>query len=109
MDAKAVISNLETHEGEILEKLTTFREKNYFIPIGGFIPGTYQLSLTLKENVKVTVHIMSEEFDMVAEDCYQSKDRQIDIPFTIDDSSHYYIRLYPREPVSMTRLVITNK
>lgn len=100
---------LRIWSGELLEKLTTFLEKNYFIPIGGFIPGTYQLSLTLKENAKVTLHIISEEFDMVVEDCYQSKDRQIDIPFTIDDSSYYYLRLYPREPVSMTRLVITNK
>ena len=92
---------------EILDKLTTFLEKNYFIPAGSFDPGEYQLVLTLEEDAKVTIHMVSEEFDMVIEDCYLSKDRQIVVPFTIEDSSHYYVRLYPHKPVSMTQLVIT--
>ena len=92
---------------DILDKLTTFLEKNYFIPVGSFDPGEYQLALTLAEDAKVTLHIVSEEFEMAVEDCYLSKDRQIVIPFTIEEPSHYYVRLYPHEPVSMTQLVIT--
>lgn len=48
-----------------------------------------------------------EEIDMVVEDCYLSKDRQIVVPFTIEDASHQNVRLYPHKPVSMTQLVIT--
>jgi hypothetical protein len=91
---------------EVLDKLATLQEKNYFIPVGSFDPGEYQLTVTLKEDARVTIHMVSEEFDMVVEDCYQTKDKQIVIPFTIDEASDYYVRLYPRESVSMTQLVI---
>ena len=96
-------------DSEILDKLTTFLEKNYFIPVGSFDPGEYRLALTLEEDAKVTIHVVSEEFEMVVEDCYMSKDRQIIIPFVIEDISHYYVRLFPHEPVGMRQLMITNK
>jgi len=106
---QAVIPPQRVWGSEILDKLSTFLEKNYFIPVGSFDRGEYQLALTLEEDAKVTIHMVSEEFDMVVEDCYLSKDRQIVIPFTIKETSHYYVRLYPHEPVSITQLVVTNK
>lgn len=91
----------------MLEKMTTLVERNYFIPIGPFSPGRYQLELKLAKDAKVTTHLVSETFDMVVEDCYLSSDRQIVIPFFIEEAGNYYVRVYPREPVQITRLAIT--
>ena len=44
---------------------------------------------------------------LVAEDCYLSSDRQIVIPFSIEDAGGHYVRVYPREPVQITRLAVT--
>jgi len=93
--------------GEMLEKMATLVERNYFIPIGPFTPGRYQLELKLAKDAKVTAHLVSETFEMVVEDCYLSSDRQIVIPFSIEEAGNYYVRVYPREPVQITRLAIT--
>ena len=95
--------------GEILDKLAALPERNYFIPVGTYDPGEYRMTLSLEKDVKVTIHMISEEFDMVVEDCYLSKDKQIDLPITIEDYSGYYVRLYPHEPVRMSQLVIANR
>ncbi len=92
---------------EILEKMTTLLERNYFIPVGPFTPGRYNLELKLAKDAKVTVHLVSETFDLVVEDCYQSSDQQLVIPFTIEVAGNYYVRVYPRKPVQITRLAIS--
>ena len=92
---------------EILEKMATLLEKNYFIPIGHFTSGRYQLELKLAKDEKVTVHLVSETFDMVVDDCYLSTDRQLVILFSIEEAGDYYVRVYPREPVQITRLAVT--
>ena len=93
---------------EALDKLRTSLGKNYFIAVGSFDPGEYQLTLRLEEDAKVTIHMISGDFEMVVEDCYQSKNRHIVIPFNIEESSDYYVRMYPRYPVNMTELVIAD-
>lgn len=93
-------------EGETLEKFTTLMEKNYFIPIGKFTPGTYQIEFELERDVKVTVHLISEEFVMAFEKCYQSTDLRINIPVLIEESGDYYFRMYPREAVKLIKLAI---
>lgn len=94
--------------GEILEKMATLLERNYFIPIGPFTPGRYHLEMKLAKDAKVTAHLVSETFDMVIEECYQSSDRRIAIPFSIEEAGNYYVRVYPREPVQIIRLAITD-
>ena len=92
---------------EILEKMTTLLERNYFIPIGPFTAGRYNLELKLAKDAKVTVHLVSETFEMVVEDCYLTSDRRLVIPFSIEEAENYYVRVYPRKPVQITRLAIT--
>lgn len=92
--------------GEILEKMATLLERNYFIPLGPFMPGRYSLELALAEDEKVTVHLVAESFDMLVEDCYLPTNKHVSIPFTIEDSGNYYLRVYPRTPVQITRLAI---
>lgn len=93
--------------GELLEKMATLLERNYFIPIGPFSPGRYRLELKLDKDAKVTAHLVSETFEMVVEDCYLTSDRQIVIPFAIEEAGNYYVRVYPREPVQIIRLAVT--
>jgi len=92
---------------EILEKMTTLLERNYFIPIGPFTPGAYNLKLKLAKDAKVTVHLISETFDIIVEDCFLSSEKHIAIPFLIEDTGNYYIRVYTRTPVQITRLAIS--
>ena len=94
--------------GGMLEKMATLVERNYFIPIGPFNPGRYQLELKFVKDAKVTAHLVSETFDMVVDDCYLSSDRRIVIPFSIEEAGNYYVRVYPREPVLITRLAVTS-
>ena len=91
---------------EILDKFTTLMERNYFIPVGNFTPGHYRIELELDKDVKVTAHLISGEFEMIVEDCYLSSDRRISIPFFIEEPGSYYFRMYPREPVWISRLAI---
>ena len=91
---------------EILDRFTTLMERNYFIPVGNFTPGHYRIELELDKDVKVTAHLISEEFEMVVEDCYLSSDRRINIPFLIEEPGNYYFRMYPREPVRISRFAI---
>lgn len=93
--------------GDILEKFMTLMEKNYFIPVGNFTSGSYRIELELEKDVKVTAHLISEEFEMVAEECNQSTDRRINIPVFIEESGDYYFRMYPKEAVKLIRLAIT--
>ena len=92
---------------EILEKMTTLLERNYFIPIGPFTAGHYDLELKLAKDAKVTVHLVSETFEMIIEDCYQTTDQRLVIPFSIEEAENYYVRVYPRKPVQITRLAIS--
>ena len=85
--------------GEILDRFTTSMESNYFIPVGNFSPGQYRIELELDKDVKITAHLISEEFEMVIEDCYPSSDRRLSIPFLIEDLEYCYFRMYPLEPV----------
>jgi hypothetical protein len=82
-------------------------ERNYFIPVGNFTPGQYRIELELDKDIKVTAHLISGDFEMLVDDCYLSSDRRISIPFLIEEPGNYYFRMYPREPVSITRLAIT--
>jgi len=92
---------------EILEKMTTLLEQKYFIPIGPFSPGLYNLELNLAKDEKITVHLVSETFDMIVEDCFLSSEKRITIPFSIEETGNYYVRIYPRKPVQITQLVIS--
>lgn len=94
--------------GEILEKIATLLERNYFIPIGLFTPGRYHLELKLEKDAKMTAHLVSESFDLVVEDCYFSSDQRSVISFSIEEAGNYYVRVYPREPVQITWLAITD-
>lgn len=92
---------------EMLEKMTTLLEKKYFIPIGPFTPGTYDLKLSLARDEKITVHLISETFDMIIEDCFLPSEKRIVIPFSIEETGNYYVRIFPRKPVQITQLVIS--
>ncbi|MCK4824544.1 hypothetical protein KA005_52820, partial [bacterium] len=92
---------------ELLEKMTTLSERKYFIPIGPFSPGQYNLQLNLAKDEKLTVHLISETFDMIVEDCFLSNDKRTAIPFSIEETGNYYLRVYPRKPVQITQLVIS--
>lgn len=91
---------------DILEKLSTLLEKNYFIPVGNFTPGSYRIELELEQDARITAHLISEEFDMVVEECYESSNRRISVPFVIEKPGIHYFRIYPRKPVRITHLSI---
>ena len=91
---------------ELLDKMTTLLERNYFIPLGSFASEQYQLEFTLAQDERLTVHLVSEDFEMLVEDCYQSKDRRITVPFTVNTAGNYYLRVYPRKPVTISQLII---
>lgn len=92
---------------DILDKLSTLLERNYFIPVGNFTPGNYRIALELEQDTKITAHLITGEFDMIVEECYESSNRQINIPFVVESSGIHYFRVYPRNPVRITRLSIT--
>ena len=92
---------------KILDKMSTLSERNYFIPIGQFTTGHYNLELKLAEDTKVTVHLVSDTFDMAIECCFQSSNQRLEIPFTIEEVGNYYVRVYPRKPVQITQVVIS--
>ena len=94
-------------EGEIVDKCATLMERNYFIPVGNFKPGYYRIELDLEKDVKITAQLISEKFEWVFEDCYQSSDQRISIPFLIEEKGNYYFRMYPRKPAKIIKLAIT--
>jgi hypothetical protein len=93
---------------DILNKMATLLEQNYFIPLGPFSAGNYHINLELKKDTKVTIHLVSEDFDMIIDDCFISDNMAIKIPFSITDPGNYYFRMYPYKPVKITRLAVVN-
>ena len=91
---------------DILKKMVTLLERNYFIPLGPFSSGKYRIDLELKKDTKVTIHLVSEDFDMLIDDCFISSNMEIKIPFSITKPGNYYFRMYPQEPVQITRLTV---
>lgn len=91
---------------DVLNKMMTLLERNYFIPLGPFSLGKYRIDLELKKDTKVTIHLVSEDFDMVIDDCFISSNMEIKIPFSITKPGIYYYRMYPHEPVQITRLAV---
>ena len=91
---------------DVLNKMVTLLERNYFIPLGPFSLGKYRIDLELKKDTKVTIHLVSEDFDMVIDDCFISSNMEIKIPFSITKPGNYYFRMYPHEPVQITRLTV---
>jgi len=91
---------------EILQRMSTLLERNYFIPLGPFVPGQYRIELELERDARVNVHLVSDGFDMLVEDCLESNGRIIHIPVTIAEPGDYYFRMYPREPVRIERLSV---
>lgn len=93
---------------DILDKLSTLLERNYFIPVGNFTPGSYRIELELERDARVTAHLISDKFDMVVEDCYESSDGRISVPFVIEQAGIHFIRVYPRTPVRITHMSISS-
>lgn len=102
-----VIPARKVWSGEMLQRMSTFRELNYFVPLGVFTRGEYRIELEMDKDVRVTVHLMSDTFDMVVEDCLETSEKVLVIPVTITEPGDYYFRLYPRQPVRINRLAIT--
>jgi len=96
-------------EEDILDKFATLMERNYFIPVGSLTPGEYRIEIELERDEKVTAQLISKAFEWVFEDCYESNDRRISIPFLIEEPGNHYFRMYPRSPVRITRLAITTR
>ena len=92
---------------DTLEKFTTMVEKNYFIPVGHFTSGHYRIELELEKDVKFTAHLISAEFEMAVDDCFQSNNRRINIPVFIEEPGDYFFRVYPREAARLVRLSIS--
>lgn len=92
---------------DILDKMSTLVKKNYFIPIGNFTAGSYRIELELEKDARVNAHLITEEFDSIIEDCFESSMRRITIPFVIESPGIHYFRIYPRKPIRITRLSIT--
>jgi len=92
--------------GDILNKMATLLERNYFFPLGPFSSGKYRIELELEKDTKVTVHLVSEEFDMVVEDCFITSNMELEIPFSITESGNHYFRMYPQEPVRIKRFAV---
>jgi hypothetical protein len=92
--------------GEVLNKMTTLLERNYFIPLGPISPGKYRINLELEKNSRITVHLVSEEFEMIVEDCFTSSNMKLEIPFSISEKGNYYFRMYPKEPTRITQLTV---
>jgi len=101
------VSLKKVWESDVLDEFATLLDRKYFIPVGKLSPGNYQLVLELEKDTKATVHLISEEFDMAVEDCFDSSNGRIDVQFTVEDPGNYYFRMYPREPAKITRLSIT--
>ncbi len=94
---------------DALNKMSTLLERNYFIPLGPFSVGKYQIDLELEKDTKVTVHLVSEEFDMVVEDCFLSGNLELELSFSIMKPGNYYFRMYPQKPVQIKLLAVLKK
>ena len=92
---------------DVLDEFSILLDRKYFLPVGNLSAGSYWLRLELEKDTKATVQLISEEFEMVVEDCFDSSNRRIDVQFTVEEPGNYYFRMYPREPAKITRLSIT--
>ncbi len=93
-------------DGKALERYTTANRRNLFIPIGRLVPGDYRLHLRMESDVRVKVHLIAENFDLVVETCENTSNGKLALPFTIEEPGSYFLRLYPQKPVRVEELTI---
>ncbi len=74
----------------MLDGMVTSVERNYFIPLGLLTPGNYSLALALEGDTKVVIRLVSDTFDMVAEDCLIPRGSRLKIPVTIVEAGSYF-------------------
>ena len=91
---------------EMLDRMSTLLERNYFVPVGSLLAGDYRLELDLGTDARISLQLVSETFDTVVEDCYETVEKRMTIPFTITDPGNHYVRTYPRTPVRILRLAV---
>jgi len=94
-------------DGSLLDRMTTTPERSYFVPLGPLSPGGYHIGLEFDQDVKLTIQLVSENFEMVVEEYFSASDRHLDIPFSIKGPGNYYFRMYPQESARIIRLAIT--
>ena len=93
-------------DSEILRRMGTLVEKNYFVPLGVLPNGRYRMRLLLTEDARVSVQLVSEKFDMAVDDCFESVGNKITMYFSISDTEKYYFRMYPRRPVQLSEIIL---
>ncbi len=87
--------------GDALEPYATPGKRNLFIPIGKLPPGTYRLHVETDREIRLRVQLVTENFDLVVETCENTSNGRLDLPFTIEEPEHYFLRLYLREPAKV--------
>ena len=90
----------------MLDRMSTLLERNYFVPLGPLETGEYRLELGLDTDSRVSLQLVSETFDTVVEDCYDTSGKRLTIPFTITEPGNHYLRAYPRVPVRLLDLTV---
>lgn len=104
---QAPLPSTKTWKKETLENFSTLMDRNYFIPVGSLQPGNYLVELELERDTRITAHLISADFEMAIEDCFDSRNHKIQIPVQVETQEHYYFRMYPREPARLVSLEIT--
>lgn len=91
---------------DLLDKMSTLLERNYFVPLGPLDAGTYRIELDLRTDGRLSVQLVSEGFDTLVEECYESTGGRIEFPVSIAAPGNHYIRTRPREPLQIVRMAI---
>ncbi|HHH39397.1 MAG TPA: hypothetical protein ENK50_07475 [Sedimenticola sp.] len=88
----------------LLDRLAT-TGGDYFIPVGILGAGDWELLLQRRGEGPLRVELLSSEFESVVDDCFDGG-AQLKIPFHIDDTGRYVLRLRGKggHPLRLSRL-----
>lgn len=94
---------------DTLDKLSTPDERYYFIPLGRLPAGRHRIDLELERDTRLTIHLVRADFEMLVDECASTTGRRISVPFEVEEAAEHYLRLYPRDAVRVTRLVVQSE
>ena len=96
-------------DAELLARYGTLQEHDYFVPLGRFEAGEYQLDFDLAAPVQINLELIDESFEMVLDECLNPQDRSVTVPFTVEQPGRLYFRLYTGSPTPLEGLTVKER
>ena len=105
-ECRLVMPEKPLYASQNLSQFAIPSHKSYFIPLGLLKEGNYELLITINEKLHFRIELLSEQFDPTLDELICSEVEIQRLPFTIEESNKYFVRIRSRKPLHVNTFKI---